>query len=615
MSAQYAQALRTVAADSTVAGGYTAALLDEGSSSKPVYFSNGVPIECGASLAVSITGNAVSANKVNHKLYFGVGDSDDNPLNLTFDGSENSYLTLIAGTNISITRENDGDFPIGSTMSSGSIAGFVINNTYSLPTASSTTLGGVKTGAAITDTTGYTACAIKNGVIYYKDTNSTYTLSGLGGIGTISASGTAPLTLSATKSGTSVTITGSVATATNSSLGVVTTNSTVTSATDLIACPIINGIVYYKDTNTTYTSLKNPSSLTLKVNSSSSALYTYDGSAAKTLNIIAGSNVSVTGTTAGNITIAATDTTYSAGTGISLSGTTFSNSGVRSIATGSTNGTISVNTNGTSANVAVKGLGSNAYTSTSYLPLAGGTLTGDLTMSGATCVKSAHVGSSYYKARDTALIVHTTSTQQSSYSPLYSLKGISGDFSGGLLHLTSGESYMQWIYVTDANYSAGTNTYTSLMTLTHTGQLTATSVYGAVWNDYAEFRATEEEIEAGRVVVENGDDTLSLATERLMPGANVVSDTFGFAIGETDTSKTPLAVSGRALVYTYEDRNSYKPGDPVCSGPNGTVSKMTRKEVMQYPDRMIGTVSSIPDYDTWGTGNVEVNGRIWIKIL
>ena len=62
------------------------------------------------------------------------------------------------------------------------------------------------------------------------------------------------------------------------------------------------------------------------------------------------------------------NTTYSAGTGISLSGTTFSNSGVRSIATGSANGTISVNTNGTSADVAIKGLGSAAYTSsTDYL--------------------------------------------------------------------------------------------------------------------------------------------------------------------------------------------------------------------------------------------------------
>ena len=65
------------------------------------------------------------------------------------------------------------------------------------------------------------------------------------------------------------------------------------------------------------------------------------------------------------------NTTYSAGTGISLSGTTFSNSGVRSIATGTANGTISVNTNGTSANVAVKGLGSAAYTASTAYATAG----------------------------------------------------------------------------------------------------------------------------------------------------------------------------------------------------------------------------------------------------
>ena len=71
-----------------------------------------------------------------------------------------------------------------------------------------------------------------------------------------------------------------------------------------------------------------------------------------------------------NITLPAdNNTTYSAGTGISLSGTTFSNSGVRSIATGTSNGTISVNTGGSTANVAVKGLGSAAYTaSTAYAP-------------------------------------------------------------------------------------------------------------------------------------------------------------------------------------------------------------------------------------------------------
>lgn len=41
---------------------------------------------------------------------------------------------------------------------------------------------------------------------------------------------------------------------------------------------------------------------------------------------------------------------------------------------------------------------------------------------------------------------------------------------------------------------------------------------------------------------------------------------------------------------------------------------MTREEVREYPDRMIGTVSAVPTYETWGENNVPVNGRIWIRI-
>ena len=55
---------------------------------------------------------------------------------------------------------------------------------YTLPTASST-LGGVKTTSTISATTGLTACPIIDGVVYYKDTNNTYTLAGLVGSTTI----------------------------------------------------------------------------------------------------------------------------------------------------------------------------------------------------------------------------------------------------------------------------------------------------------------------------------------------------------------------------------------------------------------------------------------------
>ena len=147
------------------------------------------------------------------------------------------------------------------------------------------------------------------------------------------------------------------------------------------------------------------------------------------------------------------------------------------------------------------------------------------------------------------------------------------------------------------------------------GSGTASKWYGAVWNDYAEYRESDI-TQSGRCIIENGNDTLSLSTERLQRGAEIVSDTFGFAIGETDTCKTPIAASGRVLAYGYEDREEFKShiGYPVCSGPNGTVSIMTDEEEQLYPSRIIGYVSAVPDYEIWGTGNVKVDGRIWIRI-
>ena len=138
-------------------------------------------------------------------------------------------------------------------------------------------------------------------------------------------------------------------------------------------------------------------------------------------------------------------------------------------------------------------------------------------------------------------------------------------------------------------------------------------VYGAVWNDYAEYRDQLETIEPGYIAYSEDDGILRLTTERLQPFEGVVSDTFGFAIGETDKCKTPLAVSGRVLVYTNPDDELHA-GDCVCAGPGGLAYRMTREEVIEFPDRIVGTVSEIPTYETWGTGNVAVNNRIWIKV-
>lgn len=141
-----------------------------------------------------------------------------------------------------------------------------------------------------------------------------------------------------------------------------------------------------------------------------------------------------------------------------------------------------------------------------------------------------------------------------------------------------------------------------------------TKFYGAVWNDYAEFRAQQEYIEPGYCVASTNNGQVYKTIEKFQACDGIVSDTYGFAIGETDECNTPLAVAGRVLAYFHGNREDYQSGDTVCAGPEGKVMKMTREEIKEYPDRIVGIVSEIPEYETWGTGNISVNNRIWIKV-
>ena len=190
----------------------------------------------------------------------------------------------------------------------------------------------------------------------------------------------------------------------------------------------------------------------------------------------------------------------------------------------------------------------------------------------------------------------------------------------------SGSQEMHQLWFSQANgsiYHRGGNGATaSSMEANSWAKLwqTGDSVTGAVWNDYAEYRESDCG-EFGYVLMETGDDSLTKTTERLSHFAGVSSDTWGFSQGETVHAHTPIAVAGRVLVYPYQDRNNYKPGDCVCAAPDGTVDIMTREEVREWPDRIVGTVSCVPDYEEWGGGEsadrdpVKVNGRIWIKVV
>ena len=303
-------------------------------------------------------------------------------------------------------------------------------------------------------------------------------------------------------------------------------------------------------------------------------------------------------------------------------------------------------------------LDSSNYSSTldsSYVKKTGDTMTGNLTApsvytsdwfrsTGSTGWYSETYGGGWYMSDSTYVRCYNNKMVYSGgrfLSPSTSSSWIDGQrYARGGYNLedaTNSGSYWPWMRQTNSNTSKwfsfgtlGTSFYWIGSSTSRTdngydygmefnianGYLTGCSrVYSAVWNDYAEYRKSDI-TEPGRVVIENGDGTLSLSTKRLQRGAEVISDTFGFAIGETDECKTPIAATGRVLAYTYEPVEEYrsKTGWPVCSGPNGTVSIMTEEEEEKYPSRIIGTISEVPNYEEWGTGKVKTNGRVWIRI-
>lgn len=113
--------------------------------------------------------------------------------------SKTDTLTIAAGSNIQLTGDATNDvvtisatdttYGAATTSANGLMTAAMVTklngiaagaNAYSLPAASSSTLGGVKTTSTVTSASGYTACPIISGVPYYKDTNTTYSLSSFG---------------------------------------------------------------------------------------------------------------------------------------------------------------------------------------------------------------------------------------------------------------------------------------------------------------------------------------------------------------------------------------------------------------------------------------------------
>ncbi len=148
--------------------------------------------------------------------------------------------------------------------------------------------------------------------------------------------------------------------------------------------------------------------------------------------------------------------------------------------------------------------------------------------------------------------------------------------------------------------------------LGYNGYFYATRVYNAVYNDYADFQPLNGKLEYGKCYVQ-GKDGLELSSTRGQKGVmGIASDTYGQAVGiEEGTPQVPIAVSGWVLAYVDAE---YEPGDPLTCTEDGYLTKMTREEVREYPERIVAIYSRPETSEKWSKFNIDVDGRHWVKV-
>lgn len=189
------------AGSSSVGGSATSAVkLDTataGSATQPVYFRGGKPVACTYTLGKSVPSNAVFTDTNTWIALKGATTSTAGTAGYApapSAGAANRYLrsdgtwAVPPDTNTTYSAATTSTAGLMSAADKVKLNGIATGaNKYTLPTASSSTLGGVKTTSNVTSTSGLTACPIISGVPYYKDTNTTYSVASTSANGLMSS--------------------------------------------------------------------------------------------------------------------------------------------------------------------------------------------------------------------------------------------------------------------------------------------------------------------------------------------------------------------------------------------------------------------------------------------
>lgn len=165
---------------------------------------------------------------------------------------------------------------------------------------------------------------------------------------------------------------------------------------------------------------------------------------------------------------------------------------------------------------------------------------------------------------------------------------------------------------TGAHSGAGGNAGTGLLI---SGDMkSVTRIWNAVWNDLADYQLLNDELIYGKCYADTKDGA-RLCTERCQLSViGIASDTFGYGLGTGANQKeVPIAVAGWVLAYVDQE---YECGTPLTNDAHGNLTKMTREEKMEYPERIVAIYKRKEMDNQWGPDHakIQVNGRHWVKV-
>ena len=217
--------------------------------------------------------------------------------------------------------------------------------------------------------------------------------------------------------------------------------------------------------------------------------------------------------------------------------------------------------------VAFNGSSNITVADNTKLPLAGGTMTGNITIPA--------TGGSWINGLSAAPIQQNMGTNTSSYFPIIRQRQNTVTYNIGGLNNQFG-IYMYLNSRTDNGTDAGFYMNNS-GNMVATGTLTASRVYNAVYNDYAEcFNNTNliyKEV-LHRIVEIDDNECVRLASKNSYRVIGVVSDNYGHLLGglEEDIEnghKIPVGLAGTLYVYTLDEIDTKNIGKLVCADNNG----------------------------------------------